>query len=161
MLASPIQLLPRESWARMSAPCSMSSLTISSLPTQAAKDKGCSPRDTEGSMAGECRTGGLVSPKQLPPPVTSQLRLGWGLSSSRSRERDGSEGHGRNQPLASMFLPLYDTDRAESSIIPSSFCSCTPYHLPTFLPSPHFAIFPLTHLPTFPPSHFPFLPAHA
>lgn len=44
------QLLPRESWARMSAPCSMSSLTISSLPTQAAKDKGCSPVDTEGSL---------------------------------------------------------------------------------------------------------------
>lgn len=47
----PTQLLPRESWARMSAPCSMSSLTISSLPTQAAKDKGCSPVDTEGAVA--------------------------------------------------------------------------------------------------------------
>ena len=43
----PAQLLPRESWARMSAPCSMSSLTISSLPMQAAKDRGCSPGEAE------------------------------------------------------------------------------------------------------------------
>lgn len=37
------QHIPRESWALMSAPFSMSSCTISSFPTQAANDKTCSP----------------------------------------------------------------------------------------------------------------------
>lgn len=57
----PAPLLPRESWARMSAPCSMSSRTISSLPTQAAKDRGCSPGDKRAPWP-ECGVRWVVSP---------------------------------------------------------------------------------------------------
>lgn len=79
------QLLPRESWARMSAPWSMSSRTISSLPTQAAKDKGCSPGDTERPQDHEMR--GQILPGDCllaPPRVSAQ---GMGHLSSRTRGR--------------------------------------------------------------------------
>ena len=88
----PAQLLPRESWARMSAPCSMSSLTISSLPMQAAKDRGCSPGEAEARAGVRCRRGRAVSlsdrlclrclrgPSSAGPEVGMlEGALGWGL----------------------------------------------------------------------------------
>lgn len=96
------RLSPRESWARMSAPCSMSSLTISSLPTQAAKDRGCSPVDTRGSLAqvpGGRGTGHISA-------------LGLATLVSATRGRDGARALGRTgsgPPLPQAWSPPQPT----------------------------------------------------